>query len=397
MSDYTNTNMCQLPWTGIEIGTAGEYRPCCLYKNQIADYNAMTHSIKEVMNSKEMQLLRADFKANKRPAGCESCWKEEAAGKKSKRVLTWEKSPTLGEMHIKKDQVSPRYLEIRLGNICNLKCRICGPDSSSQWANENIKNIPNSKQENLDINERSRWPRKDNKAFDDIEHLLENVRYIQITGGEPLLIQEQFDILQKCIDLGVAHKIDVHYNTNGTVYPEKALKEIWPHFKRIELAFSIDDVRERFEYQRHPAKWSEVNENIKKISDANLPNTSIQICTTLNFFNAYYLDEMAHAVDEWNPDYWHINCLHEPIQYDVQRLQPHHKQLIVDKLSTCQARKSDIQTAINYIKAGPVNNSDRLLKITHQSIQQIDNVRNESYQQVFSEFYDRTQEVVGNQ
>ena len=199
MSDYINKNMCQLPWTGIEIGTAGEYRPCCLYKTQISDYNAMTHSINEVMNSKEMQLLRADFKANKRPAGCESCWKEEAAGKKSKRVLTWEKSPTLGEMHIKKDQVSPRYLEIRLGNICNLKCRICGPDSSSQWANENIKHMPSNKQENLDINERSRWPRKDNKAFDNIEHLLENVRYFQITGGEPLLIQEPLLVL--CLEV----------------------------------------------------------------------------------------------------------------------------------------------------------------------------------------------------
>ena len=66
--------------------------------------------------------------------------------------------------------------------------------------------------------------------------LLENIRFFEFTGGEPLLIEEQFDTLRKCINIGSASKIEVHYNTNGTVYPDLAIKDIWPKFKRIELA-----------------------------------------------------------------------------------------------------------------------------------------------------------------
>jgi len=356
----------------------------------------MTHSVSDVMQSKEMEQLREDFRKNKRPAGCQSCWKEEAAGKKSKRILLWEKSRTLGELHVKKEQISTRYLEIRLGNICNLKCRICYPGSSSLWANEAIKLYPEDKEKYLEINEISRWPRKQNKLFAEIDEVLKNLRYLQITGGEPLLIQEQFDVLRKCIALGVANKIEVHYNTNGTVYPEEALKEIWPHFKRVEIAFSIDDIKDRFEYQRHPAKWDQVNANIKKISALNLPNISTQICTTLSFFNAYYLDEMAQQVEEWNPDYWHINCLHLPKRYDVQHLQPYMKNIIVEKLLKCKVRKEEIQTAIGYIKGGPKYTSDDLLITARNTIKQIDSVRNEEYQQVFPEFYNDVLESVGN-
>ena len=113
--------------------------------------------------------------------------------------------------------------------------------------------------------------------FDSIESSLKDIRYLEITGGEPLMIKEQFDMLEKCVELGVAGDIDVHYNTNGTHYPEHALKNIWPHFKRIEIAFSIDGINQRFEYQRHPAVWDEVDNNIKRISTSGLKNLSTQI------------------------------------------------------------------------------------------------------------------------
>lgn len=389
--------MCQLPWTGLEISSSGQYKPCCLYKQPLKGMDVTTHSIKDAMNSKEMEDLRNQFRANKKPAGCEKCWKEETAGKKSKRLLLWDKSPVLGEMHVKKEKIAPRYLEIKLGNICNLKCRICSATSSSLWANEEIKNNPGNKKKYLEINEQSRWPRKENKAFDNLDELLKDVRYFQITGGEPLLIKEQFDILQRCIDLGVANKIEVHYNTNGTIFPEQALKEIWPKFKRVELAFSIDDIGNRFEYQRHPAKWNVVSENIKRITDMNLPNISVQICTTLSFFNAYYLDEMAEQVDEWMPDYWHINCLHHPIEFDVQHLGPKMKDSIVNKLSKCAKRKADMKTAIDYIKSGPINKTKSLLSITQNTIKQLDMTRNESYREVFAEFNTDVLESIDNQ
>ena len=401
MQDFIKSNVCHLPWTGLEVTSAGEYKPCCLYQTPLKDkdnkhLNATKHSIRDALHSQEMEDLRTQFRENKKPKGCEKCWKEESAGKKSKRILMWEKSPILGELHFKKDTISPRYLEIKLGNICNLKCRICGPDSSSLWANEEIKSNPNEKGKFLEINEQSRWPRKQNKLFSEIDDVLQDVRYLQITGGEPFLIQEQFDVLQKCIDLGVAHKIEVHYNTNGTTYPEQAIKDIWPHFKRIELAVSIDDIGNRFEYQRHPADWKLVNSNIIKIKKSGLKNLSLQICTTLNFFNAYYLDELAHKIDEWGPDFWHINSLHYPTEFDVQQLDQVIKDRIIDKLLKCKTRKDEIDTALRYIKARPLHILDNSIKTTISSVKRIDKVRNEVFEDAFPEFYSKVLNSIGN-
>ena len=80
-------------------------------------------------------------------------------------------------------------------------------------------------------------------------------------------------------------------------FSEKELNEIWPHFKRIELAYSIDDIGNRFEYQRHPAKWNVVHENILKFKNSGLKNLSTQVCTTINLFNVAYLDELAPYID----------------------------------------------------------------------------------------------------
>ena len=121
------------------------------------------------------------------------------------------------------------------------------------------------------------------------------------------MIQDHFKILMHCVEKGYAKNIDIHYNTNGTHYPEYAVKEIWPHFKRVEIAFSIDDIKERFEYQRHPAKWEAVNEKIIKFKNSNLKNLSTQICTTISIFNVMYIDELAPFVNNWNPDFWYIN------------------------------------------------------------------------------------------
>ena len=182
---------------------------------------------------------------------------------------------------------------------------------------------------------------------------IESIRFFEITGGEPLMIKEQFDILQKCVDMGVAKNIDVHYNTNGTQFPEKELNEIWPHFKRIELAYSIDDIKERFEYQRHPAKWDLVNENILKFKNAGLQNLSTQVCTTINVFNIVYLDELAPYIDEWGVDFWHINALHQPEEFDIQQLPKDLKKTITNKLLKINIRKDEIMTALNYLNSEP--------------------------------------------
>ena len=388
MEKYLKSNMCHLPWTSIETRPYGEYRPCCVYNKDILDengqpYTTKQHSIDTVMNSKAMKKLRQQFLANERPDACDTCWKVEDAGNTSKRQHMWQKSPLLGQMHIEKNIVAPRFIDLKLGNICNLKCRICSVYSSSQWVPDMIKLDPKKKEEWKNANKAGMWPRQKSIFLGEIEKWLPYVKFFEITGGEPLMIQEQFDILQKCIDLGVAKDIDVHYNTNGTQFPEHALEKIWPHFKRIELAVSIDDIDKRFEYQRTNAKWSEVNENILKFKDSGLHNLKIHICTTINFFNIMYIDELAKKVKEWDPEFWFINVLSTPTEFDVQRIDTKAKGEIVRKLTDCKIYKQEIKQAINYLSNDPTNPEYEIDKKRRWKIKAIDNVRKENFKEVF--------------
>ena len=388
MDEYIKSNMCMLPWTSVETRPGGEYRPCCVYKDDLKDAEGETfttkkHTISDVMGSQDMQDLRESFKRGEKPAGCVSCWKEEATGKTSKRQHMWYKAPQLGQLHVTKDLVAPRFIDLKLGNICNLKCRICSPHSSSQWVNDMIKLDPSAKKKWKDYNNKGSWPRQQNVFMEDIENHIGEIMFFEITGGEPLMIKQQFDVLKKCVDKGVSQNIEIHYNTNGTQFPEEAIKEIWPYFKRVEIAFSIDDIESRFEYQRHPAKWVEVNENIVKFKQAGLENFSMQVCTTINLFSMFHLDELASKVKEWDPEFWHINVLHNPIEFDIQQIPKEIKKEIAGRVLQCKVYKNQIQTAVDYMMHEPRDRlSDWHLKIKEKIIQ-IDSIRKENFRQTF--------------
>ena len=387
---YIKSNMCMLPWTSIETRPNGGYKPCCLYRGELRDikgvkYNTKQHSIMEVMKSPVMENLIAKFLAGEKPVECDSCWKEEASNKISKRQHMWMKAPIIGQSHISKNIIEPRFIDLKLGNICNLKCRICAPNSSSQWVNDMIKLDPEKKNYWQQFNKDGLWPREENEFYKDLEKHIESIRFFEITGGEPLMIKEQFSILRKCIDAGVADKIEIHYNTNGTQYPEEAVKDIWPYFKRIEIAFSIDDIGNRFEYQRHPAVWKEVNKNIKRFQNSGMQNLSIQICTTLNFFNIYYLSELAYKVKEWSPDFWYINILHHPIEFDIQQIPDEVKSIMIDNLEKCQIYSNEIQSAISYLKNKPSYVLPNWQKVITNKIKLIDAVRQENFAKIFPE------------
>ena len=372
----------------IETRPDGAYKPCCVYKDELTDpkgkkYTTKEHSITEVMNSKSMNDLRNRFLAGQKPSACDSCWKQEAAGNTSKRQHMWVKASTQGQLHINKNIVAPVFIDFKLGNICNLKCRICSPISSSIWANEMAKFDPDRKKYWTQYNKDGLWPRQKNKFYEDLVEQIDSVRFFEITGGEPLMIKEQFQVLQRCVDMGAAKNIEVHYNTNGTQFPEKELNEIWPHFKRIEIAFSVDDIKQRFEYQRHPAKWDMVNENILKFKNSGLKNLSTQVCTTLNVFNIAYIDELAPYIDQWSPDFWYINILHEPKELDIQQLPADLKKIVTDKLVTTKTRKKEIMEAVNDLNSEPLTVMDHYKDLLTSKIKQIDEYRGENFGDTF--------------
>jgi hypothetical protein len=155
------------------------------------------------------------------------------------------------------------------------------------------------------------------------------------------MIQEHFDLLQGLVDRGLAGCIEIHYNTNGTQWPEQA-EQIWSHFKAVEIAFSIDDVGARFEYQRTGAVWSEVVENINKFGLMRDRHTNIQlqVCSTVNVFNVYYLEELATWIDQQAFDFVYWNMMHEAYYFSINTLPDATKQAITEKLQQCPVSNS---------------------------------------------------------
>ena len=335
---------CVLPWVSLETSPIGTVRPCCLAEEELVDdsgtkFNLADAEFSAIQNSASMRQLRQQFIQGEQPQTCRKCWREERAGRTSKRMHTLDRLKHMLD-HVTEwtlDAKPLMFLDLKLGNICNLKCRICGSWSSSTFATEELANLaPTENRKNnhhYQMLRQGAWPRENPRFWAEVEQISDQIEYIEFTGGEPFMIQEHFDLLQGLVDRGLARNIEIHYNTNGTQYPESG-PEIWRHFRHVEIAFSIDDLGARFEYQRTNAVWAEVEANIarfKQLRSQN-PNITLQVCSTVNVFNVYYLPELA----EWNYsqgfDYVYWNMMHEAYYFSIATLPEGAKRAITVRL-----------------------------------------------------------------
>jgi MoaA/NifB/PqqE/SkfB family radical SAM enzyme len=380
-----NENFCVLPWIAMEVQPIGKHRACCLAEDLITDENGTElsvakNSLDEVLNAHSMKQLRKDFLNNIRPSNCAKCWRVEDSGGVSKRLNTLDRLKHLGIANQTWTEERKELLmfDLKIGNICNLKCRICGSYSSSQIATEELPKVNKKSSYAYKALALGRWPREQQHFWDRLIELSKEIRYLEFTGGEPFLIQEHFNFLQQLVDLNIASQVEIHYNSNGTQYPEKA-KDIWRHFKLVEIAFSIDAVGSRFEYQRKNANWNEVNDNISKFKELKqeLGNIHLQVCSTVNVFNVMYLEELAHWIDEQQFDNVYWNMLHEEASVSVRSLHPMGKikakaRLILAKVSS--QHKKEFDNVIKFMEQGQSIDNQILL----DKIKQKDQLRNEN-------------------
>ena len=338
---------CVLPWISLETSPIGTVRPCCLAEQEIPDnqgqkFDLNTAKFGDIQNSAYMRDLRGQFLRQEQPETCRKCWQEESAGRTSKRMHTLNRlKHMIPDQTWTEDAAPLMFLDLKLGNICNLKCRICGSWSSSTFATEELAHIDpgQNKRDNHHyvMLKKGAWPRENPSFWSEIDRVSEQIHYIEFTGGEPFMIQEHFDLLQTLVDRGIAKGIEIHYNTNGTQFPEHAEK-IWSQFKFVEIAFSIDDVAERFEYQRTNAVWNQVTENIKRfqLMRARMPNLRLQVCSTVNVFNVYYLEDLAAWVDTQEFDFVYWNMMHEAYYFSISTLPDNVKHALIQRLGSAQ-------------------------------------------------------------
>ena len=387
---------CVLPWISLETSPIGTVRPCCLAEEEIVDndgnkFDLNSANFVNIQNSKYMQNLRLEFLDAQQPNACRKCWREERAGRTSKRMHTLDRlKHMLPDQSWTVDAKPLMFLDLKLGNICNLKCRICGSWSSSQFAVEELANLgPDEDRKNNHhylMLKQGAWPRENPTFWNEIDQVVDQIRYIEFTGGEPFMIQEHFDMLQGLVDRGIAGNIEIHYNTNGTQYPEDA-DAIWQHFKLVEIAFSIDDVGNRFEYQRTNAVWKEVCRNIGwfRTLREHYSNIRLQVCSTVNVFNVLYLEELAQWIDQQAFDFVYWNMMHEAYYFSISTLPANAKSAITIQLQQSKVNDTthqEFSKIIDFMNRG-VSLDGNILRMR---IADLDRKRNQDLATVEPEF-----------
>ncbi len=372
-------NFCRLPWLNVDIDPTGLIRPCCKFmqRNYTTRFTVATHSLDEYKNSEFIRTLKQEMLDGKKPVGCDRCWLDEKNGIKSKRILDWERHTQEFENYdLESDEIL--VLGLSLGSYCNLKCWVCGPFSSSKW----IKEWESHTGQRIEIQEFY----KDDQFIRDIMDHIGSVIHIDFPGGEPLLtgVTEQHKILNHLIEIGAAPRISLHYTTNATAFPGPEYWGEWKEFKNVDIQMSIDDIGDRFEFNRYPAKWSTVYPIIKQYQEKEqeLPNIQLSISHNLSVFTIFYLPEFYQwCLDEGLPNPW-LGRLHRPEYYRFSVFPQEGKQAVIDKLNS--SPHSEVRYWTCWLEEE--DDSDRMGKFWEMT-QKKDAYRGQSFRDTFPEIY----------
>jgi len=259
-------NFCVMPFIHAFV-TPNTISPCCAYTNNL-QYN----SKQQYWASEQLKNIQKNMLNNVRDQGCNICWKKEDRGYSSLR----QHSNEIYKAHtnqIKNNQEidQPFYLDLRLGNLCNLKCRMCISEWSSQIADEIISNpaedwIDTPKQKIIDLGD---------DAWQLLDQWIPQVRRVFMTGGEPTIIKHNLEYIEKIIQTGRSKEVELIFTTNATNINQKFI-EIGRQFKSVSYNVSVDAVGELARYIRYPSDWHTIEDNLRNIGHGVSLNTTIQ-------------------------------------------------------------------------------------------------------------------------
>ena len=281
------------PWVHLYSSPSGDAAPCCIAEScgHGGLGNTRTQSLMEIVNSEKMKDIRKDMLTNTPNNECKKCYDHEKQGIRSSRnMLNKEFSEFYDESleHTLEDgsltEFKMRYFDVRFSNICNFKCRTCGGGFSSQWEQEDLKNnLPYARI----------YPKNDNPDFlKEIIEQVPNFKTAYFAGGEPLITEEHYILLEEMIRTGASNTVSLRYNTNlsNFKFKDKDILSLWKHFKKkIDIYASVDHYGERAEYIRHGTNWATVEENL--ILAKKTPFINLQMNTVLSVFNFLTIGE----------------------------------------------------------------------------------------------------------
>jgi len=269
-----NSSICIKPWTHLNILPSGIVRPCCIMRDDSSSTIGNLHeqSLEEIWNNPKMKQLRKDMLEDKKPSLCERCYKHEAAGTGSARMA--HNNGFLEELarvpfHTDEDGHNNRfdliYWDFRFSNKCNLRCRSCGPAYSSSWVPDAKKlSTSNAEREKL-----TKFEYVDGKSnIDFIKEHVSKVKRIYFAGGEPLIMDEHYEILDMLVAVNNTN-CSLSYNTNLQTlsYKNWNVIDYWKKWdnKNLSISPSLDDIGERAELIRKGTDWKRTEDNLKTL------------------------------------------------------------------------------------------------------------------------------------
>ena len=319
---------CPLPWIHLATRPNGDVRVCCTANASGAGVvdskesglviqdghimNLRDYSIEEIWNSPQMKATRLQMMNDEIPASCTKCFEEESKGITSKRqweTVVWKERLDIDAIVATTEQdgslsVSIPYFDLRLGNLCQLKCIMCSPHDSSSWIKEWKLQYP--KYKTLELIKDQKWDDRNrdytwyqnNKFLNEMKQQATFIKELYFAGGEPLLIPEHYKILEFMVETGNAENCVLRYNSNGLELPEK-LFELWSHFKQVKFNFSIDALEERNDYIRYPSKWANVVSNLERLDDTP-DNIVVNIACAVQLMNVLTIPDLVHWKESKN-------------------------------------------------------------------------------------------------
>ena len=406
-------SLCPMLWAHITVEPTSIQSFCCISMHKD---NRKQSSLKDYWDGKEINIARKQMLNNDRPYQCKTCWEQEDAGVKSHRsnltsmfksdfdhldVGYWKimydnLNSTLTD---KKMQHQPMYYDIKFGNLCNLKCRMCGPGASSQinkeakeyeslFNSDLYPNGPVDESKFLWIKEKDGWW----KEFNNFTH---DAYKFKFTGGEPLLNDQVIDFLNYMVKTDRSKDTMIHLITNGTKINEQLIKETLLKFKAVKLNVSVDGAYDHYEYIRYPGRWNKLTSNIQLLKDLS-PNSmtedydynrmTLSISPVLQFYNLFniidiylYAESIPSLILERNfvmsPKYWAPNNLTDEMKKIVINYYNENK----SRLKFEQHRKH-IDNYITYLSNSTINDEKALYRFAKYT-KTYDKIRGQNFKE----------------
>ena len=312
---FNSDVFCMAPWTSAMVYMYNEVKPCCTFTGSVGD--SSKQSLKEIWNSPEFKEIRRKMLNGEPVAGCTKCYVREDY----KRDTLRKSFNRRFSKHIKKvddtnadgslETFELNYIDTRFNNLCNLSCRSCNHKQSSSWHKPATELGLIAKDTPMFL----KAGRSENDLLEQTLDQIDNVESIYFAGGEPLIIEEFYQIVD-ALDAKNKHQVELIYNTNMTKYKlkERDIFDLWKNFTNISIGASLDAEGERGEYLRSGCKWNDIVDFRLQLMKKR-PDIDFSVSATLGIINALHVPDFHRSWVEKGlikPEEFHIGILFGP-------------------------------------------------------------------------------------